>query len=130
MDGDTALVVTVLTLFAAISTGASFTLVREAVTVGLDYFILHVISHCDIRSRLFEIVCQCCFLQRFYSLRTFCKGSFFSEITHVPVLSFFTYFLYICFYLLFLCSEMMIFIFTIPIPKNAKKAQNIITVIC
>lgn len=44
-----------LTLFAAISTGASFTPVHEAEAGWI--ISSHVISRCNVRCRVFEIVC-------------------------------------------------------------------------
>jgi len=56
-----------LTLFAAISTGASFTPVHEAEAGWI--ISSHVISRCNVRCRVFEIVCS---------------GAFFSGVARLP----------------------------------------------
>lgn len=56
-----------LTLFAAISTGASFTPVHEAEAGWI--ISSHVISRCNVRCRVFEIVCP---------------GAFFSGVARLP----------------------------------------------
>jgi len=70
-----------LTLFAAISTGASFTPVHEAEAGWI--ISSHVISRCNVRCRVFEIVCPGAFFSDArsfavsYSERTFVISSFF-----------------------------------------------------
>jgi len=85
MDGDIQLeraatgVRAALTLFAAISTGASFTPVHEAEAGWI--ISSHVISRCNVRCRVFEIVCPGAFFNggRSFALsyQTFVISSFF-----------------------------------------------------
>lgn len=67
-----------LTLFAAISTGASFTPVHEAEAGWI--ISSHVISRCNVRCRVFEIVCPAPSSAPFavsYSAQTLVISSFF-----------------------------------------------------
>lgn len=69
---------TALTLFAAISTGASFTPVHEAEAGWI--ISSHVISRCNVRCRVFEIVCPAPSSVPFavsYSAQTLVISSFF-----------------------------------------------------
>lgn len=73
-----------LTLFAAISTGASFTPVHEAEAGWI--ISSHVISRCNVRCRVFEIVCPGAFFSGgrsfavSYNAQTFVISSFLLRI--------------------------------------------------